>query len=342
MKSWLGFWIAGCIAALALLACGRVDQLPDYATAVVVSPPPAYVPTPGPLPSQTPYAGPTATPSPTPKAPPRPPATGSVFLGTVGSSDLHNDLTDPRGLAFAGGSLFVADANRRGLLGAYGAVVEFDPQTGKRLATYTARTSSTSLPVDVSAVAVSTRSATADVEPEFVFAASPWAVFGHVAGKGWPLNLGAPYAPGGVDVALAGKRAWVAERNVVRAYTVMGWLPDDYAAPEIPVAGIRGIGLDETGKPWIAAAGAIFQGSEKWTATASAPVDPRDVAIDLVRGDVVVLDRERILRYSRDGQFLGAAGEGRLKDSRSLAIGDDGSLYVSDGSTRRVYRFAPP
>lgn len=369
------------LAAVLLIACGRVDAIPNYNIVELLTPPPRQDVYPTTDPSWTPMPGPTATPSPTPRPLPSVPATGSIFLGWVGSGPLgSNQLVNPHGLAFAAGSLFVADAGRTGLLGQYGAVLRFDPVENRRLAMYQTRTSSTSLPVDLAGVAVSTVSAGVDTKLSFVWSASPWAVFGHVADKLWPLNLGAPYAPGGVDVAVVGDRAWVAERDAVRAYKLPWWTPD-HTATDLEIKGVRGIGLQDAEVPWVAAGGKVYRGAQEFApaAGAPAPADPRDVAVDHrfpVAADggtadipavppeegqsgsdpfaeqpaapeasyrsVLVLERTRVVRYGPAGEFLGALGEGRIEDGRSLAIGDDGSVYVSDGGSRRVYRFSPP
>jgi hypothetical protein len=325
------------LLALALMACGRTEQFPDYSLTTVMSPPPVWQPTPDPGYYATPVPEPTATPSFAPKPPPRPPATGSAYIGSVGTGE----LVDPRGLAFGGGQLFVADSPRGGLLGRHGAVLSFEPATGKRLAAYESRTASTSLPADIQAVAVSTVSVPFHTAARFVYPVSARAVFGFVADRLFVLNFGAPYAPGGADAVISGDRAWVAEGEAVRAYTVPYWLPDT-STSDVVVGGAKGIGADESGEVWIAARGQIYQGATHFKPASDPPADPRDVAIDLRDGSVVVLDRSRLLRYARDGAFLGSAGSGRIADGRSVAIGDDGSVYVSDGAARAVLRFGPP
>lgn len=371
-KKRLNPFLATPLAAVLLISCGRVDAIPDYDDVEILTPPPRQDVYPTPDPSWTPLPEPTATPGPTPRPTPAPPGTGSIFLGWVGSGPLDNQLVDPQGLAFAAGSLFVADAGRTGLLGKYGAVLRFDPVANRRLEIYAARGASTSLPVDLAGVAVSTKSAGIDVVADFVWSVSPWAVFGHVADKPWPLNLGAPYAPGGVDIAVAGERAWVAERDAVRAYKLPWWTPDE-SARDLEIRGVRGIGMESPDVPWVAAGGHVYRGAAEFEPATGAPrpADPRDVAVDFrfpsaeaspqvgetspdpsfvpapdegsgaIRS-VLVLDRNRVLRYGPGGEFLGSLGEGRIEDGRSLALGDDGSVYVSDGATRRVFRFAPP
>jgi len=325
------------LLALALLACGRTEQFPDYSQTTVMTPPPLWAPTPAPGYYSTPGPVPTATPSFAPRPAPTPPATGSVLIGTVGAGD----LADPRGLAFGGDTLFVADGARGGLLGPHGAVVSYSGTTGKRLGTYAARTASTSLPVDLAGVAVSTRSVPFHTAAEFVYPVAPAGVFGFVFESLWVLNHGAPYAPGGADAVVSGSRAWVAEAGAVRAYALPYWSPDPTTA-DVMLPGGRGVGADETGEVWIAAAGRVFQGHVPFKPASDAPADPRDVAIDHRDGSVVVLDRDRILRYGRDGAFQGAAGAGRLQDGRSLTIGDDGSVYVTDRAAKALFRFAPP
>ncbi len=301
-------------------------------------PPVALLPTPTPTYPVTTGASYLASPSPTPPRP-TPPATGSILIDTLGAGQ----LVAPRGVAFAGGSLFVADQDHQGLLGTYGSVLRFDPDHGQRQGVYFSRSATESLPADLTGVAVATVSVGSGETASLLYPISPWAVFGFGASTEFPLNFGNPLTLGGQDIAIAGDVAWVAEARTVRAFHLPDWWPDDtLPVNEIPIANARGIGIDGQGTPWIVADGKVFDGTTPFAASGSVPVDPRDVAFDPTTGTILVLDSDRVRRYLPDGTFVGAFGQGYLQDPVSLAVGDEGSVYISDAAESVVFRFAPP
>lgn len=316
--------------ALLLAACGR--GLPYQV--------PAALSTPNPGPSYPAVSGISYAPSPSPTPPrPTPPATGSVLIGTLGAGQ----LVAPRGLAFAGGTLFVADQDHQGLLGTYGAVEQFDPGQGHRLASYFSRSATQSLPADITGVGVSTVSVGAGEGVSLVYPITPWAVFGFGDGPQFPLDFGRPFVPGGQAIAISGNDAWVAGSTEVRAFHLPDWLPDvSLATNEIPMPGARSVTVDAQGTPWIVADGAVFDGTTAFAASGSVAVDPRAVAYDPTTGTILVLDADRVLRYQTSGEFVGSFGKGCLENPVGMAVGDDGSVYVSDATERRVFRFAPP
>ncbi|MBU6428755.1 MAG: hypothetical protein KGR26_07095 [Cyanobacteria bacterium REEB65] len=280
------------------------------------------------------------TPSPGPAmVRPTPPATGSVLISSLGAGQ----LVSPQGIAFAGGSLFVADRDHRGLLGNYGAVLRLDPAAGQRQGVYFLRSASESVPVDITGVGVATVSVGSQEAASLVYPVSPWAVFGFGAPTEFPLNFGRPFVPGGQAIAISGNDAWVAEDQQVRAFHLPDWLPE-IALPvnQIFVSGARGLGVDNQGTPWIVANGRIYDGTVPFAETQVVPRDPRSVAYDSTTGTILVLDSDRVLRYNLDGTYVGAFGQGELHDPVGLAVGDDGCVYVSDTAERVVFRFAPP
>ncbi len=317
-------------AGVLLVACGRGEPYQVPPVSLLPTPTPTY-----PATTDTSYL---ASPSPAPPRP-TPPATGSVLIDTLGAGQ----LVAPRGVAFAGGSLFVADQDHQGLLGTYGAVLRFDPDHGLQQGVYCSRSATQSLPADLAGVAVATVSVGPGEAASLVYPISPWAVFGFGATTEFPLNYGNPLTLGGQAVAIAGDVAWVAEASEVRAFHLPDWWPDA-ALPvnQIAIPDARAIGIDDQGTPWIVANGQVFDGATPFAASGSVPIDPRDVAYDPTTGTILVLDSDRVLRYLADGTFVGSFGQGHLQDPVSLAVGDDGSVYISDAGERVVFRFAPP
>lgn len=326
------------VLALALSACGARSD--EFLPSTLESQPPVLAVQPNfSTDDPTPFPQPTASLPPTPRPRPTSGASGSVYLGTVGSDDMHNDLVDPQGLAFAGGSLFVTDRNRPGLLGFHGAIVRFDAATGKRQAVYEARNATESLPIDLKGVAVSTKSVGLDEVAAFVYPISPWGVFGMVGEHVWPLNFGAPYVQGGGDVAIHQDRAWVAEGDSLQPYTLPFWMPDE-STSSIALKGVTGLAIDAYGAPWSAAGGKVYQGGTLASFPGEAPKTARDLAFDEANGTLFVLEADRVSVYAADLTLLSTFGQAKIRDGGSLAIGKDGSVYVTDHATKRVYRFS--
>ncbi len=72
---------------------------------------------------------------------------------------------------------------------------------------------------------------------------------------------------------------------------------------------------------------------------------PRALAVSAA-GDVYVLDKSRVLRFSADGAFRGAMGgpgrtEGLFQDPQGLAVDGPGCAYVADAGSHLVQKFGP-
>ncbi len=303
------------------------------------------LPSPDPTASATPDLGASPTPNPSPSA------SGwagpsNDFRRKIGKGFLSNWLYGPRGLAVAGNLLFIADANRASLRGMHGAVMAFDGLNEDTFTTYagmyyerrTGDTTTFMLGATTQAVAVNDR---------VVLASDASGVKGFI--RAIPenaLNNGAALAPACRDMAFAGGVLYMAQAGQVAAIKEGTW----EAAQGINVDA-RGLGADAQGRLWVVTADRIlaYQAGQKvldfdargTDAKGPASMQLADVAPDPRNGDLYVLDQGRVLRYDAAGKFLGSFGAGRIGQGASIAVGADGSVYVSDAQDGEVYQYRP-
>ncbi len=291
--------------------------------------------------------GTTSSPSPTPTAT----ASGwggppNDFRRTVGKGFLSSWLYAPRGLATAGNLLFIGDANRTGLRGAYGAVMAFDGTSEDAFTTYAGMYyerlvgSSYSLMLGASTQAVA-------VNDHVVLASDAQGVKGFI--RAIPenaLNAGAPLAPACRDMVFASGVLYMAQTGQVGALKEGTWTPTQGINVDA-----RGLGADAQGRLWLVTSDRIsaYQAGQRvldFDARGTNTAGPgalqlQDVAVDPRNGDVYALDQQRVLRYDATGKYLSTFGAGRIGQGASIAVAADGSVYVSDAQDGEVYQYRP-
>lgn len=288
---------------------------------------------------------PTPEPSPTASAPTWTGASND-FRRNIGKGFLRNWLHAPRGVAAAGNLVFVADANRSSLRGMHGAVLTFDGMSEDSFSTFTGMYyerlmgTSTSFMLDSAVQAVA-------VSEKVVLASDAQGVKGFI--RAIPenvLNNGLPIAPPCRDMAFAGGVLYMAQSGQVAALTEENWT----AAAGLNVDA-QGLGSDAQGRLWVVSANRIgaYQDGERvlefdgrgTDETGPGAIALQDVAVDPRNGDVYALDRGQVLRFDDAGRYLGKFGGGRIGRGVSIAVGADGSVYVSDAEHEQVYQYRP-
>ncbi|GEM_PF-2199109 len=336
-------------ATVLLAACGgqslptATDDLDDYSGDDYdnfASPSPAASDgTASPAPSASPYASPT----------PGGPVWGGTpndYRRTIGKGFLSNWLHGPSGLAVAGNLLFIADGDRFSPRGKYGAVMAFDGMSEDAFTTqagmyYERRIGETTrllLGSTVGAVAVN---------DHLVLASDETGVRGFI--RAIPenaINGGEPIAPACRDMALAGGVLYMARAGQIAALKEGTW----ESAPALSVDA-RGLGSDAQGRLWVATSGRIaaYQGGQRvlefdgrgTDGSGPGAMQFQDVAVDPRNGAVYALDLGQVLRFDAAGTFLGSFGGGRIGHGMSIAVGADGSVYVSDSEDDEVYQYRP-
>lgn len=336
-------------ATLLVAACGQLPTAPDdtdgsdddygYGDDFTV-------PTPDPDVDYSPDPG-EASPSPSP-SPSAPSWTGvsNDYRRMIGKGFLYNWLSGPRGLAVAGNLVFIADGNRSGLRGAYGAVLAFDGASEDSFTTqagmyYERRVgSSTTLMLNSAVQAVA-------VNDQVVLASDSQGVKGFI--RAIPenaLSAGQVIAPPCRDMAFAGGVLYMAQTGQVTALSATSWA----SAPGLNVAA-RGLGSDTQDRLWLVTADRIsaYKDGQKvmdfdgrgTNQTGPGASNLQDVAVDPRNGDVYALDQGQVLRFDSAGKYLGAFGGGRIGQGASIAVGADGSVYVSDAQDGEVYQYRP-
>ncbi|MBO9540531.1 hypothetical protein J7643_08070 [bacterium] len=333
-------WLLG--ASLCLVACGTTDDL--YPT-VPDDPYPSDVYT---FPGDDDYPNPSATSSATP-APVEgesPSGNGSVlpndFYRYIGERPFVKSLYQPRALAAFGNDVLVADGNRTDPMGAYGALFQFDADgsdaalpigspyltlngTGGRLA------------ASVKGVAVS---------PQVVYALDDNGVYGFMRDSHHAVNLGAPYASTGRDIVAAKDTVYVARDAQISAYSVVNFAP--IASLSVNVAA-RGVGSDATGRLYAATSAGVVRYDEGQEALVfdgrgadrQGPGfdSVRDVAVDPRNGDIYALDVQAVLRFDSSGRFLSRFGTTLIQGGSSIAVAENGTVFVLDAATNKVLQF---
>lgn len=285
------------------------------------------------------------TPSPSPSAPTWT-GVSNDYRRMIGKGFLHNWLSAPRGLAVAGDLLFIADGNRSSLRGAYGAVLAFDGTSEDSFTTHAGMYyerrigSSTTLMLGSAVQAVA-------VNDQVVLASDAQGVKGFI--RAIPenaLSAGQVIAPPCRDMAFAGGVLYMAQTGQVTALSASTWA----SAPGLNVAA-RGLGSDSQDRLWVVTADRIsaYKDGQKvmdfdgrgTDQTGPGASNLQDVAVDPRNGDVYALDQGRVLRFDSAGKYLGTFGSGRIGQGASIAVGAEGSVYVSDAQDGEVYQYRP-
>lgn len=335
-------WLLG--ATLCLAACGSADDL--YST-VPDEPYPSDVYTfPG---DDEPTPDATASATPAPVEGEAPTSNGNAlpndFFRYVGARYLQSWLYQPRAVAAFGNDVLVADGDRTtDMLGAYGALVRFD-----------ADGSDAALPLGAPYASLNTSGGRLSrslkglaVSPQVVYALDDNGVYGFMRDSHFVVNLGAPYAPTGKDIAASSDTVYVARDGQISAYTTATFAP--VASGTVNVTA-RGLGTDATGRLYAATSAGIVRyeaGQEALTITGkgSDGTGPgfeavRDVAVDPRNGDVYALDAQAVLRFDATGRFLSRFGTSLIRSGASIAVADNGAVFVADTSANKVLQFKP-
>lgn len=337
----------GLAATMLLAACGSqglptapddYDGYDDYDPGSYASPSPWTD-------DETPTPDPTPSASPTPSVPAwdGPP---NDYRRTIGKGYLTNWLSAPRGLAVAGNLLFVADGNRPSLRGTHGAVLAFDGASEDAFTAYAGmyyerrNGSSTTFMLGSGVEAVA-------VTDSLVLASDAQGVKGFI--RAIPENAvlgGTPIAPPCRDMAIVGGVLYMAQAGQVAAIKEGTW----EAAQGLNLDA-RGLGADAQGRLWTVTSDRIsaYQGTQRvldfdargTDGTGPGAMQLQDVAVDPRNGDVYALDQGRVLRFDSAGRYLASFGAGRIGQGSRIAVGADGSVYVSDAQDGEVYQYRP-
>jgi hypothetical protein len=264
----------------------------------------------------------------------------------IGKGYVSNWLFAPRGLAVAGNLLFIADANRSSLRGAYGAVMAFDGNNEDSFTTHAGMYYERRIGASTTHMLGTAVQAVA-VNDQLVLASDATGVKGFI--RAIPenaLNGGAAIAPPCRDMAFAGGILYMAQAGQIAAIKEGTWA----AASGVNVDA-RGLGADGQGRLWVVTATRImaYQGGQQVLDFDGRGTDGKgpgamqlaDVAADPRNGDVYALDQGRVLRFDSAGKFLGSFGAGRIGQGASIVVGADGSVYVSDALDGEVYQYRP-
>ena len=285
------------------------------------------------------------TPSPTSSAPSwgGPP---NDYRRKIGKGFLSNLLHAPKGLATAGNLLFISDGNRTSPRGSYGAVMVFDGTSEDTFTTHAGMYYERWLGESTTLMLASNVQAVA-VNEQVVLASDAEGVKGFIRAN--PLNVlngGRTIAPSCRDMAFAGGILYMAQTGQIVALSADTWS----SAPSLNVA-VRGLGADAQGKLWVVTTNRImaYKDAQKMMdfdargtdGTGPGATQLQDVAVDPRNGDVYALDETRVLRFSSAGNYLGTFGAGRIEQGTSIAVGADGSVYVSDAQDGEVYQYRP-
>lgn len=334
-------------ATLFVAACGQTlpsapddgDDLDGYEDEFPLpSPAPSDAATPDPI---------TSSPTPTPTASA---STGgwppNDYRRTIGKGFLSNWLYGPRGLAVAGNLLFIADANRSSLRGAYGAAMAFDGTNEDAFTTHAGMYYERRVGESTTLMLASTTQAVA-VNDHVVLASDATGVKGFI--RAIPenaLNGGTALAPPCRDMAFAGGELYMAQAGQVAALKEGTW-----AAAQAISVDARGLGADAQGRLWLVTSERIsaYQAGQRVLDFDARGTDGKgpgamqlqDVAVDPRNGDVYALDQGRVLRFDAAGKYLSSFGAGRIGQGASVALGADGSVYVSDAQDGEVYQYRP-
>lgn len=267
------------------------------------------------------------------------------YRRTIGKGFLQNWLYRPAGLAVAGNLVFVADGQRQSIRGSYGGVLVFDgasedaftSSVGMYHERRVGSATTTMLSPAVQAVAVT---------DAVVFASDDQGVKGFI--RAIPenaLNGGAPVAPACRDMAVLGGVLYMAQAGQVTAVSATTL----EAKPGLNLDA-RGLGAHGT-TLWVVSGNRVqaYQDGQKGLdfdgrgtdGSGPATIQLQDVAVDPRNGEIYALDQNQVLRFDTAGKFLARFGEGRIGQGRSVAVGSDGSVYVSDAADGEVYQFRP-
>ena len=253
----------------------------------------------------------------------------------------------PVSLATTGNYVLVADANRSDMLGTYGAVVEFD-----------ARSSNGATPIgglftDLSQSELPRRLSPGlkaiATGPHALMAMDDQGIYGFMLDSRDPLDLGNSIATPGQAIALSSSTLYVAEGSSILRYSAMTFKPDP-ASPSLPVAA-QALTVDASGDLFVATSAQIlgFTQDQQTLAFDGKGTDGTGpgfeglagVAIDPRNGDIYALDRHAVLRFDSQGHFLSRFGQDRIGNGASIAIDQEGDLFVLDSLNNQVLQFEP-
>lgn len=337
-------WLLG--ATWCLVACGTTDDL--YATAPDEPYPSDVYTFPGDdLDTTNPDATASATPVPVEGESPTSNGTAlpNDFFRYIGERYVQSWLYQPRAVAAFGNDVLVADGDRKtDPLGAYGALVRFDADGSDAAlplgaAYFSLNASGGRLSRSLKGLALS---------PQVVYALDDSGVYGFMRDSHYAVNLGASYAPTGKDVAASNDTVYVAREAQISAYTVAHFAP--VASQSVNVAA-RGLGTDATGRLYAATSAQIvrYEGGQEALAFDGKGSDgkgpgfesPRDVAVDPRNGDIYALDAQAVLRFDSSGRFLSRFGTTLIRGGASIAVTDNGAVFVADTMANKVLQFKP-
>lgn len=301
------------------------------------------------LPSPDPFASPSPSLSPSPSPSTTAPSWNGPpndFRRLIGKGFLSSWLYGPRGLAVSGNMIYIADANRSGLRGPYGAVMVFDGASEDSFTSYASMYYERRDGNSYTRLLNATTQAVA-VNDEVVLASDATGVKGFI--RAIPenaLNAGNPIAPACRDMVFAGGVLYMAQPYQIAALKADTW----QTTKGLDVAA-RGLGADPQGRLWVVTASRIsaYQDGQQvmdfdargTDGTGPTAIQLQDVAVDPRNGDLYVLDQTRVLRYDSAGKFISTFGGGRIGLGASIAVGADGHVYVSDSQEGQVYQFRP-
>ncbi|MNY11261.1 hypothetical protein D3C86_1442810 [compost metagenome] len=160
------------------------------------------------------------------------------------------------------------------------------------------------------------------------------------------VNLGAPYAPTGRDIAASKDTVYVARDAQISAYAVANFA--SIASLSVNVAA-RGVGCDATGRLYAATSAGVVRYDEghealvfdgRGTDRQGPGFDAvRDVAVDPRNGDIYALDVQAVLRFDSSGRFLSRFGTTLIQGGSSIAVAENGTVFVLDAATNKVLQF---
>ncbi|HEY9897953.1 MAG TPA: hypothetical protein V6D00_02120 [Pantanalinema sp.] len=334
-------WLFG--ATMCLAACGTTQ---DLYPVVPDEPYPSDVYT---FPSDDTYA-PDATASATPAPVEGESPTGNGialpndFFRYVGERYLQAWLYRPRAVAAFGNDVLVADGDRTDPMGAYGALFRFDAAGSDAATPVGAPYAGLNATGGRLARSVKGLAVTLQV----VYALDDNGVYGFMRDSHAAVNLGAPYASTGRDVAASSDTVYVARDAQISAYTVARFLP--VASSSVNVAA-RGLGTDATGRLYAATSAGIVRYEEGREALVfdgkgSDGKGPgfeavRDVAVDPRNGEIYALDAQAVLRFDSSGRFLSRFGTTLIQGGASIAVTQSGGVFVVDTTANKVLQFKP-
>lgn len=254
----------------------------------------------------------------------------------VGSFPVDDDFFNSwqaRGIAVAGGSIYVTAADTSGL-SKKGTVIKMSAADGKSWKNLGSKWLGISHPMDATVEGLT-------VNGGNIIAVDPSGkIYSVDASTGTVKTL---KTGGGKDVAASAGSIYISSGTVEKT--------DSSASSRLPITGIPsvtgGIGSDNLGNVYAVSGTTIKKsdpsGQQVTDVITSDLSSPIDVAVDNRAGDIYVLDATMIKRFNVNGQLLSTFSSGASKPV-GIAIDEGGALYVADaGATykeSKVFKFA--